>query len=60
MQHLHPGGAVYVEINQQLGKETVELFQQKGFTVELRNDMSGNERMVKAVYRLLFLVCLLL
>ncbi len=52
MQHLHPGGAVYVEINQQLGKETVELFQQKGFTVELRNDMSGNERMVKAVYRL--------
>lgn len=51
MQHLHPGGAVYVEINQQLGKETVELFQQKGFTVELRNDMSGNERMVKAVYR---------
>lgn len=52
MQHLHPGGAVYVEINQQLGKETVELFQQKGFTVELRKDMSGNERMVKAVYRL--------
>jgi release factor glutamine methyltransferase len=52
MQHLHHGGAAYVEINQQLGKETVELFQQKGFTVELRKDMSGNERMVKAVCRL--------
>ena len=48
LQHLQANGAVYVEINQQLGKETVELFQQKGFTVELRNDMSGNERMVKA------------
>jgi release factor glutamine methyltransferase len=49
LQHLQPNGAVYVEINQQLGKETAELFQQKGFTVELRKDMSGNERMVKAV-----------
>lgn len=50
LKHLQPDGAVYVEINQQLGKETVELFQQKGFSlVELRNDMSGNERMIKAV-----------
>lgn len=49
LQHLQPGGAVYAEINQQLGKETVELFQHKGFTVELRKDMSGNERMLKAV-----------
>lgn len=49
LQHLQPTGAVYVEINQQLGKETVELFQQKGFMVELKKDMSGNERMVKAV-----------
>jgi release factor glutamine methyltransferase len=48
LQHLQPNGAVYVEINQQLGKETAELFQQKGFTVELKKDMSGNERMVKA------------
>lgn len=48
LQHLQSNGAVYVEINQQLGKETVELFQQKGFIVELKKDMSGNERMVKA------------
>ena len=52
LQHLQANGAVYVEINHQLGKETVELFQQKGFTVELRKDMSGNERMIKAVYSL--------
>lgn len=48
LQHLQPDGAVYLEINQQLGKETVALFQQKGFSVELRKDMSGNDRMVKA------------
>ena len=49
LQHLNKNGAVYVEINQQLGNETSGLFQQKGFTVELRKDMSGNERMLKAV-----------
>lgn len=48
LQHLNNDGAVYVEINQQLGKETAALFQQKGFTVELKKDMSGNERMIKA------------
>ena len=48
LQHLQPSGAVYAEINQQLGKETVDLFQQKGFNVELRKDMSGNDRMIKA------------
>lgn len=46
--HLKPDGVVYVEINQQLGKETLDLFLQKGFAnVELRKDMSGNERFVK-------------
>ncbi len=49
LQHLQPNGAVYVEINQHLGKETVELFLKKGFIIEIRKDMSGNERMVKAV-----------
>lgn len=45
--HLKPGGKVYVEINQQLGKETAAVFREKGFTnVELLKDMSGNERFV--------------
>lgn len=48
LTHLNSNGIVYLEINQQFGKETAELFQQKGFTVELRKDMSGNERMIKA------------
>lgn len=49
LQHLKPNGAVYVEINQQLGKETVNVFIERGFTnVELKKDMSGNDRFVKA------------
>jgi release factor glutamine methyltransferase len=49
LQHLKKNGTVYLEINQLLGKETAGLFQLKGFTVELKKDMSGNERMLKAV-----------
>lgn len=44
------GGHIYVEINQALGKETIELFQSYGYKdVTLRKDIYGNDRMVKAV-----------
>lgn len=47
---LLPGGSIYVEINQALGKETVELFESYGYKeVELRKDIYGNDRMVKAL-----------
>ena len=47
---LLPGGSIYVEINQALGKETVALFEDYGYKeVELRKDIYGNDRMVKAV-----------
>lgn len=47
---LQPGGAIYVEINQALGKETVELFESYGYkNVEQRKDIYGNDRMVKGV-----------
>lgn len=45
--HLSKEGTVYVEINQQLGKETAALFTENGFNFELKKDMSGNERMVR-------------
>lgn len=48
LTHLNTNGVVYLEINQQLGKETTDLFVQKGFRVELKKDMSDNERMIKA------------
>lgn len=45
---LRPGGYIYVEINQALGKETVALFKSYGYhNVELRKDIYGNDRMIK-------------
>jgi len=47
--NLLPGGSLFFEINENYGKETVELLMDKGFTaMELRKDMSGRDRMVKA------------
>ena len=47
---LKPGGHIYVEINQALGKETVALFESYGYQeVSLRKDIFGNDRMVKGV-----------
>lgn len=45
---LKPGGHIYVEINQALGKETAELFESYGYKeVTLRKDIFGNDRMIK-------------
>ena len=47
---LSPSGTLYYEINRAYGAETVSLLQQLGYhSVELRKDLSGNDRMVKAV-----------
>lgn len=47
---LSPKGRLYYEINRAYGKETVALLERLGYTeVELRKDLSGNDRMVKAV-----------
>lgn len=48
-QHLQPQGKLYFEINRTFGVETVELLTNLGFcNVELRKDISGNDRMVRA------------
>ncbi len=44
-----PKTTVYLEINESFGTETAELFQKNGFTTEIRKDINGKERMVKAV-----------
>ena len=47
---LKPGGALYFEINRAYGREMVEMLAGKGYTqIELRKDLSGNDRMIKAV-----------
>lgn len=48
-QILTPDGTLYFEINQRFGTETVDMLRQKGYrNVELRKDLSGNDRMIKA------------
>lgn len=49
LSNLSPKGWLFFEINENLGKQTVELLNAKGFNnIELRKDMSGRDRMVKA------------
>ena len=49
LTHLTPNGALYFEINQYLGRETCDLLVAMGYrNVELRDDINGNARMVKA------------
>ena len=48
-QHLKAGGSLFVEINEALGDEIVSQLKSAGFaTVELRKDMQGKDRMIKA------------
>ncbi|MCQ6956964.1 peptide chain release factor N(5)-glutamine methyltransferase [Mucilaginibacter aquariorum] len=50
VEHLSGNGLLFFEINENFGKETVELLTDKGFTdIELRKDMSSRDRMAKAV-----------
>lgn len=49
VNHLIPNGLLFFEINESLGNETIELLKGKGFkNIELRKDMSGRDRMIKA------------
>lgn len=49
---LEPDGSLYFEINRNYGPETVSLLRQMGYAaVELRKDIFGNDRMVKACLR---------
>ncbi|WP_299317585.1 peptide chain release factor N(5)-glutamine methyltransferase [uncultured Maribacter sp.] len=48
--HLNEDGCLYLEINQYLGKETMNLLEESNFkTIELRKDMFGNDRMIKGI-----------
>jgi release factor glutamine methyltransferase len=48
IKNLSPNGLLFFEINQYLGKETVELFENLGFkNIELKKDMFGNDRMIR-------------
>ncbi|WP_029274389.1 peptide chain release factor N(5)-glutamine methyltransferase [Pedobacter borealis] len=47
--NLKPNGQLYFEINEYLGNETIEMLAAKEFIdIELRQDMQGKDRMVRA------------
>ena len=47
---LRPGGLLFLEINEALGKETIEMLASHGYSnILLRRDINGRERMIRAV-----------
>ena len=49
-KHLTDNGKLYFEINREAGQSCIDLLTKMGYRdVELRKDISGNDRMVKAV-----------
>jgi len=49
-EYLQPNGQLFFEINQYLGTEMIALVASYGFTeIELRQDIYGNDRMLRAV-----------
>ncbi|VAW20430.1 Peptide chain release factor N(5)-glutamine methyltransferase [hydrothermal vent metagenome] len=49
MPNLKKGGALFFEINEAFGQEASEMLARKGFlNVELKKDLSGKDRMIKA------------
>lgn len=48
--HLKPEGCLFVEVHQEYGRDVQALFNANGYkNIELRKDMQGNDRMLKAV-----------
>ncbi len=45
--HLAKNGTIFLEINEALGKEVVQLYTDHEYDVEIRKDMQGKDRMVR-------------
>lgn len=48
-EKLNSGGRIYVEIHESLGDTATHLFGEAGYKVELRKDLQGKQRMLKAI-----------
>ncbi|MFI5133915.1 MAG: peptide chain release factor N(5)-glutamine methyltransferase, partial [Chitinophagales bacterium] len=48
-QKLNANGVIYVEIHESIGETVTQLFKSKGYSTELRKDMQGKDRMLRAV-----------
>jgi len=49
--YLNENGLIYVEINRYLGSETLKMFESYNFNCMMKNDLSGANRMIKAIKR---------
>lgn len=50
--NLNNNGLLFFEINESYGKQTVEMLAEKRFkNIDLRKDMSGRDRMIRAVWK---------
>ena len=51
--HLNENGKLFFEIHEKKGEELLQMLQEKGFSnLELRKDMQGKDRMLKAVWKM--------
>ncbi len=48
IQKLLPGGAIFLEIHHDFSHQIMEWYKRIGFSLELKKDFSGNNRMIKA------------
>lgn len=52
LKKLKEGGKLFFEINQYYGKETVAMLEKLGYQgIELRQDIHGNDRMIRAIFK---------
>jgi release factor glutamine methyltransferase len=49
-KYLHKDGAVFVEINQALGLQTQDVFEQNNYNTLLKKDLFDNDRMIVATH----------
>lgn len=50
-KRLYKKGSIYMEIHEEIGNEVANLFKENGYTnVEIKKDMQGKDRMVKAAH----------
>jgi len=48
--HLNPKGSIFIESNEAYGEQVAELFNSKGFSTVMKQDMQGKDRMIRAVH----------
>ncbi|OIQ97938.1 release factor glutamine methyltransferase [mine drainage metagenome] len=50
-EHLAEDGKIFAEINENSGEDVIKLFTNENYSVELKKDMRGKDRMLKAVLK---------